>query len=352
LQQISAASERAAGFIKHLLTFSRKQVFQTKVLDFNTVLRNMEIMLPRMLGEQIMLETRYGSGLPPVAADAGMIEQIVMNLTVNSRDAMPKGGRLLIETTALQIGAEQVRKNSEARPGEFICLTVTDTGCGMEPKVLQRIFEPFFTTKAVGEGTGIGLATVYGIVKQHHGWAEVVSEVGAGTTFKIFLPAVRAQAVVTPAATTKSETIVGGQETILVVEDENNLLELVRTILECYEYRILTASTGAEALRVWDEHEGRIDLLLTDMIMPGGMTGSDLAAGLKKRQPNLKVIFTSGYSAELVGKDLGKGSTAFLAKPYQPEQVARLVRDVLGHAPIISHETAAVSSGGRCLMTA
>jgi len=352
LQQISAASERAAGFIKHLLTFSRKQVFQTKVLDFNTVLRNMEIMLPRMLGEQIMLETRYGSGLPPVAADAGMIEQIVMNLTVNSRDAMPKGGRLLIETTMLQIGAEQVRKNSEARPGEFICLTVTDTGCGMEPKVLQRIFEPFFTTKAVGEGTGIGLATVYGIVKQHHGWAEVVSEVGAGTTFKIFLPAVRAQAAVTPAATTKSETIVGGQETILVVEDESNLLELVRTILECYEYRILTASTGAEALRVWDEHEGRIDLLLTDMIMPGGMTGSDLAAGLKKRQPNLKVIYTSGYSAELVGKDLGKGSTAFLPKPYQPEQVARLVRDVLGHAPIISHETAAVSSGGRCLMPA
>jgi PAS domain S-box-containing protein len=253
LKQISDASERAAGFIKHLLTFSRKQVFQTKVLDLNTVLRNMvDNMLPRMLGEQITLQSRYVSGLPSVAADASMIEQIVMNLTVNSRDAMPKGGRLLIETTAVKIGDEQIRKNSEARPGEFICLTVTDTGCGMEPKVLERIFEPFFTTKAVGEGTGIGLATVYGIVKQHHGWAEVTSKVGAGTTFKIYLPAVHA-------------------------------------------------------------------------------------------------VYTSGYSAELVGKDMGKGGTAFLPKPYQPQQVARLVRDVLGRAPDNDHETTVVSPGDHCL---
>jgi signal transduction histidine kinase/ActR/RegA family two-component response regulator len=352
LAQISSAAERAAGFIKHLLTFSRKQVFQTRILDLNTVLRNMENMLPRMLGEQITLETRYGSGLPAVAADASMIEQIVMNLTVNCRDAMPKGGRLLIETTVLLIGVEQVRKNSEARPGEFICLTVTDTGCGMEPKVLQRIFEPFFTTKPVGEGTGIGLATVYGIVKQHHGWVEVNSKVGVGTMFKIFLPVVYAKAAVSTVAAPKPETIVGGKETILVVEDESSLLELVRTILEHYHYRVLTASSGAEALRVWDEHRGKIDLLLTDMIMPGGMTGSDLAAGLKKRQPDLKVIFTSGYSAELVGKDFGKGSAAFLPKPYQPEHVARLVREVLGHAPGNGRETVSVPSGGRCLMPA
>jgi signal transduction histidine kinase len=352
LAQISTAAERAAGFIKHLLTFSRKQVFQTRVLDLNSVLRNMESMLPRMLGEQITLEIRYAPGLPPVSADASMIDQIVMNLTVNSRDAMPKGGKLFIETTALKISAEQVRKNSEARAGQFICLTVTDTGCGMEPKVLQRIFEPFFTTKAVGEGTGIGLATVYGIVKQHHGWAEVTSKVGAGTTFKIFLPVVQAEAAVTPVTAPKPETIVGGRETILVVEDETNLLELVRTILEHYQYRILTASSGVEALRVWDEHRGQIDLLLTDMIMPGGMTGNELAAGLKKRQPNLKVIFTSGYSAELVGKDMGKGTTAFLPKPYQPQQVARLVREVLGHAPNNGRETAAAPSGDRCLMPA
>jgi PAS domain S-box-containing protein len=352
LAQISTASERAAGFIKHLLTFSRKQVFQTKVLDLNSVLRNMENMLPRMLGEQITLETCYGSGLLSVSADVSMIEQIVMNLTVNSRDAMSKGGKLLIETAAVKIGTEQVRKSSEARPGEFICLTVTDTGCGMEPKVLQRIFEPFFTTKAVGEGTGIGLATVYGIVKQHHGWAEVTSKVGVGTTFKIFLPVVNAEATVTPAIAPKAEAIVGGKETILVVEDECNLLELVRTILEHYHYRILTASSGLEALRVWDEHGGQIDLLLTDMIMPGGMTGSDLAAGLKKRQPSLKVIFTSGYSAELVGKDMGKGTTAFLPKPYQPQQVARLVREVLGHASNNDCEPVAIPAGDRLLMPA
>jgi two-component system cell cycle sensor histidine kinase/response regulator CckA len=349
LKQISAASERAAGFIKHLLTFSRKQVFQTKTLDLNTLLRNLENMLPRMLGEQITLETCYRPNLPAITADASMIEQIVMNLTVNSRDAMPKGGKLLIETTALKISAEQVRKNTEARPGEFICLTVTDTGCGMEPKVLQRIFEPFFTTKAVGKGTGIGLATVYGIVKQHHGWAEVESKVGAGTTFKLFLPVVHAAAAVAPAAVPKPETIIGGKETILIVEDEVNLLEMVQAVLQRYQYHILTASSGAEALRVWDEHEGRIDLLLTDMIMPGGMTGSDLAAELKRRKPGLKVIFTSGYSAELVGKDLGQGSTAFLPKPYLPQQVARMVRDVLGAAPKICRETPSVPSEDLCL---
>jgi two-component system, cell cycle sensor histidine kinase and response regulator CckA len=349
LKQISAASERAAGFIKHLLTFSRKQVFQTKILDLNTVFRNMESMLPRMLGEQITLETRYGAGMPLVAADTSMIEQIIMNLMVNARDAMPKGGKLLIETAAVKIGADHVRQNHEARAGDFICLTVTDTGCGMERKILERIFEPFFTTKAVGEGTGIGLATVYGIIKQHNGWAEVESEVNVGTTFKIFLPAVSAGAVVPPAVTPKSETINGGRETILIVEDESSLLDLVKAILERYHYRILTASSGAAALRVWDEHNGQIDLLLTDMIMPGGVTGSDLAAELKSRRPGLKVIFTSGYSAELVGKDLGLESAAFLPKPYQPQQVARLVRDILGPAPAICRETAFVPKNGSCL---
>jgi two-component system cell cycle sensor histidine kinase/response regulator CckA len=350
LKQISAASERAAGFIKHLLTFSRKQVFQTKVLDLNTVLRNLEYMLPRMLGEQITLETRYHPGLPPVAGDTSMIEQIVMNLMVNSRDAMPKGGRLLIETTVVEIGTAHVRQNPEARTGGFICLTVTDTGCGMERKVLQRIFEPFFTTKAVGEGTGIGLATVYGIVKQHHGWAEVESEVGVGTTFKIFLPVVHDEVPVTPAAAPKFETINGGGETILIVEDEVGLLELVQKVLERCHYNILVASSGAEALRVWDEHSGRIDLLLTDMIMPGGMTGSDLAAELKKRKPGLKVIFSSGYSSEFVGKDFGQGDMVFLPKPYQPQQVARMVRDALGAATKICRETLSARPNDLCLL--
>ena len=176
-----------------------------------------------------------------------MIEQIVMNLVVNSHDAMPKGGKLLIETSAVEIIAAHIRHNPEARAGQFVCLTVTDTGSGMERKVLQRIFEPFFTTKEIGKGTGLGLSTVYGIVKQHQGWVEVESEVGVGTTFKIFLPAALAEAAVTPAAAPKSEAIAGGEETILVVEDEVSLLELVRNVLRPYRYHVLIASSGVEA---------------------------------------------------------------------------------------------------------
>jgi two-component system, cell cycle sensor histidine kinase and response regulator CckA len=206
---------------------------------------------------------------------------------------------------------------------------VTDTGCGMEPKVLQRIFEPFFTTKEVGKGTGLGLATVYGVVKQHHGWIEVQSELGVGTTFKVFLP-VAGKAGDAPAPpSVKSETVRGGKETLLLVEDEIGLLELVREILQQYEYRVLIASSGVEALRVWDECNGQVDLLLTDMIMPGGMTGSDLAAELKKRKPGLKVIYASGYSSALNGKEFTAGENIFLAKPYQPNEVAQLIRNTL-----------------------
>jgi PAS domain S-box-containing protein len=345
LNQISAAADRAASFIRRLLMFSRKQVFQTKILDLNGVLRNLECMLPRMLGEHITLETDYHPDLPPIAADTSMIEQIIMNLMVNSRDAMPRGGRLLITTAVVEINENHVRQNPEACAGGFICLTVTDTGCGMERKVLPRIFEPFFTTKEVGKGTGIGLATVYGIVKQHQGWIEVESEVGVGTTFKIFLPIARSEIAAPPAAA-KNETITGGHETILIVEDEICLLEMAQLVLERYHYRILTASSGAEALRVWDQHQGRIDLLLTDMIMPGGVTGSDLAAELKKRKPELRVVFSSGYSSELVGTDFGKNDTAFLSKPYQPDQIARIVRKALDAAPSLQYETVAIQS--RC----
>jgi PAS domain S-box-containing protein len=353
LKQIAAASERAASFIRHLLMFSRKQVFQTKILDLNAVLCNLGYMLPRMLGEHIALETRYHSDLPRIAADTSMIEQIVMNLLVNSRDAMPKGGKLLIETSAMEISAAHVRQNSEARAGEFICLSVTDSGCGMERKVLQRIFEPFFTTKAVDKGTGIGLATVHGIVKQHQGWIEVESEVGIGTVFKIFLPAVREKAgeasVIFPP---QSETISGGKETILVVEDEPSLLELVRRVLERYHYRVLTAASGGEALRVWDEQRGRFDLLLTDMVMPGGVTGGELAAELKKRKPGLKVIFTSGYSSELGGKEFGQGDTVFLSKPYHPQQVVRMIRDTFDAASKNRRPSAPVQSHGAHSLTA
>ncbi|HEX9048014.1 MAG TPA: response regulator [Verrucomicrobiae bacterium] len=329
LKQIAAAADRAATFIRHLLTFSRKQVVQTKILDLPAVLHNLECLLPRMLGEQIALELRCDANTPAISADASMIEQIVMNLAVNARDAMPRGGRLAIATDAVEIPVALARQNPEARAGDFVCLSVQDSGCGIEPRFLPRIFEPFFTTKEVGKGTGLGLATVYGIVKQHHGWIEVESEVGVGTTFKVFLPAVVGPSATAPGGNARPAAVAGGKETILVVEDELSLLGLVRNVLQRYQYRVLIAASGPEALRVWEEHGQQIDLLLTDMIMPGGMTGSDLAAELLKRKPQLKVIFTSGYCAEMAGKDFTEVEGVFLPKPYQPQIVAHLVRKTL-----------------------
>ena len=329
LKQISAASERAASFVRQLLTFSRKQIFRSKILDLNTVLQNLGNMLPQMLGEDIALETRYQPNLPHIEADTGMIEQIVMNLAVNARDAMPRGGKMLIATSTVEIGATHVRQHREARPGWFVCLTVTDTGCGMDHKVMQRLFEPFFTTKEVGKGTGLGLATIYGMVKQHQGWIEVRSEMGTGSTFQVFLPVATESRPAPAAPAAEPKPVQGGEETILVVEDETGLLELVRNVLQGYRYLVLAASSGAEALRIWDEHNGQVDLLLTDMIMPGGMTGNDLATQLRKQKPGLKVIYTSGYSSELMEKDSKAGSTTFLAKPYLPLQLAQAVRKCL-----------------------
>ena len=330
LKQISAASDRAAGFVRHLLMFSRKQVVQTKLIDVNAVLQNLQSMLPQMLGEQITLQLSCQAGLPLVAADASMTEQIVMNLAVNARDAMPRGGTLDIETTAVEIPVALARQNPDAHAGNFVCLRVSDTGCGMDRRVIQRIFEPFFTTKEVGKGTGLGLSTVYGIVHRHQGWIEVDSELGVGTTFKVYLPAMEAGPRDCPASSTvKVESNATGRETILVVEDELGLLKVLSRVLQRYHYRVLVATSATEALRVWDEHAGKVDVLLTDMIMPGPMTGNDLVNELRKRKPELKVIITSGYSAELVGRDFSNGDACFLPKPYQPHMVAQLVRRTL-----------------------
>jgi two-component system, cell cycle sensor histidine kinase and response regulator CckA len=327
--QIVAASERAAGFIRHLLAFSRKQIYRTKILDLNAVLRNLELLLPRMLGNHIALEINCFPQLPNIAADTALVEQIVMNLAINSRDAMPKGGKLLIETSALDLDSVSARRYSDGRAGRFVCLTVADNGCGMEPGLIHRIFEPFFTTKETGKGTGLGLATVYAVVKQLRGWIEVQSQVGAGSTFKIFLPA-SDQAIAAPAAPSpQTENVQGGKETILVAEDESALLELMRSALGHYQYRILTASSGREAIEVWERHQGDVDLLLTDVIMPGGMTGRELAVELKKKKPELKIIFTSGFNSSLTGVETMNGDTTFLPKPYLPEEVARLVRNIL-----------------------
>ncbi len=341
LKQVSAASRRAAGLTRQLLMFSRKQMIQLKVLDLSAVLKNLQNMLPRLLGEDIVLEASYASEACSIEADTGMIEQVVMNLAVNSRDAMPNGGKLSISTSTMEIDANYVRQHADSRTGHFSCLTVTDTGCGMDRKTLDRIFEPFFSTKEVGKGTGLGLATVYGIVKQHQGWLEVTSAVGVGTTFKIFLPAVQAESEQSAEAGAGAEPVRGGKETILLVEDEPVVRELVRDILRDYEYEVLEATTGVGALQVWDEHDGKVDLLLTDMVMPEGMSGRELAKQLKSRKRDLKIIYSSGYSSEIVGKDFDQSQCVFLAKPYLPVELAKVVRDCLDSAPKGNPELAA-----------
>lgn len=341
LRQISTASERAARFIRQLLMFGRKQVLQTQVINLNTIIRNMETMLPRMLGEDIVLETNCADDLSAIEGDTGMIEQIILNLAVNARDAMPKGGKLVIATAMNEVDENYAMRHNGSRPGRFVCITVTDTGCGMNQATLERIFEPFFTTKEVGKGTGLGLATVYGIARQHRGWIEVQSEVGRGTMFKIFIPGTAQPAGSATDFLTKSQTVRGGKESILVAEDEDGLRELVQQILQQYQYDVAVAATGVEAMRIWTESEGKFDLLLTDMIMPGGMTGRELAAELKKQKPDLKIIYTSGYSSELIGANIGSGHETFLPKPYVPPQLARAVRESLD-AP--SHEAKKAAS--------
>ncbi len=330
LKQIGEAAQRAATLTRQLLMFSRKQVIQPKVLDLNAVLQNLAKMLQRLLGEDIKLDTNYGSDLPRIEGDTGMLEQVVMNLAVNSRDAMPKGGKLAISTSNAEITQAYASQHPDSRAGSFVGLTVADTGCGMDRKTLDRIFEPFFSTKEVGKGTGLGLATVYGIVKQHQGWIEVSSEVGNGTTFKIYFPEAAGAAVPVEAdAPRATEVVRGGKEAILVVEDEPVLRELVLAVLREYDYRVVEAGSGVEALRVWDENNGKIDLLLTDMVMPEGMSGRELATQLKKRKPDLKVIVTSGYSPDVIHRGFGETDTVFLAKPYLPPQLAQTVRRCL-----------------------
>jgi two-component system, cell cycle sensor histidine kinase and response regulator CckA len=335
-QQISLAAERAANLTRQLLTFSRRQIIQTRALDLNEVVGQLSKMLQRLLGEDICLHVNYAATLPPIFADQGMIEQIMMNLAVNSRDAMPKGGHLTINTSTLRVDDAYANQNSDAFVGETVCMTITDTGCGIPEENLSRIFEPFFTTKAVGQGTGLGLATVYGIVKQHSGWMRVQSEVGKGTTFQIYLPCGKGKKMRAEISTEKF-TLRGGTETILLVEDEAAVRNLVNQMLQKLGYTVLEADSGVAALKVWKHNREKIHLLLTDMIMPDGMTGRELAEILQFDRPEIKVIFTSGYNAEIVGEDfvLHEGLN-FLQKPYQPKKLARVLRECLDNTQVMA----------------
>jgi CheY-like chemotaxis protein len=328
-QQIGIAAERAANLTRQLLTFSRRQIMQPKNLDLNEVVSNMTKMLRRILGEDITLQVSYTPSLPLIHADPGMMEQILLNLSINARDAMPKGGSLFMNTSVICVEPSQAAEYSGAAPGEYVSLTVKDTGTGIAPEVLPHIFEPFFTTKDVGKGTGLGLATVYGIVQQHHGWLKASSTLNRETIFQIALPTLGNQ---TGAAsdTTHETKVRGGKETVLVVEDEPPLRNLVRSVLERYGYRVLEAVSGVAALAVWERNRAEINLLLTDMVMPHGISGRELAQKLLAEKPGLKVIYSSGYSLAMVGSDMVlKEGLDFLQKPYNPSKLALAVRDCL-----------------------
>ena len=327
--EIEKASQRAADLTRQLLLFSRKQALQLRDLNLNDVLTNVTRMLQRTLGEQVQMEVKYARQPLLIHADAGMMEQILMNLTINARDAMPAGGRLIIETAAVDFDAATATETAQARPGSFACVSVTDTGCGIPPEIISKIFEPFFTTKEVGKGTGLGLATVFGIIQQHQGWINVYSEVGHGTTFRYYLPRLVQPADPKIAGAAPSAAR-GGNETILLVEDDASVRLTIQKALLHLGYRVLEASNGAEALAVWKQHRDEIRLLLTDMMMPGGMTGRELAANLLEQEPKLKVIYASGYSAEIGGPDFPlEEGVNYLAKPFVAHQLAQTVRNCL-----------------------
>jgi PAS domain S-box-containing protein len=284
LEDISLAADRAANLTRQLLAFSRRQVLQLRDLNINDVVAGMGSMVRRIVGEDVEVELACAPGVIGVQADTGMMEQVILNLVVNARDAMPKGGGLRIETARVEIDAETARKRPEARAGSFVRLTVADTGTGIPPDTLPKIFEPFFTTKEFGKGTGLGLATVYGIVQQHRGWISVDSEIGAGTRFHVHLPALDGVPLSTAVGLAEPQGTTGGGETILLVEDEAEVRAVARFALVRQGYHVLEAEHGAKALAVWAEHAAQIKLLLTDVVMPGGISGVDLAQRLREEQ--------------------------------------------------------------------
>jgi len=327
--EIGETAQRAAALTRQLLLFSRKEKMQLRELDLDKSINDMTRMLRRTIGQNVELQFKFSIHPLFVRADAGMMDQVLMNLAVNARDAMPNGGKLVIETSSVELDELSVATTPKSRPGSFVCLSVSDTGCGIPPEILPKIFEPFFTTKDVGKGTGLGLATVFGIVQQHQGWINVYSEVGRGTIFRIFLPRL-ARISDQKSAPPATGPMPGGNEMILFVEDEPKLRASVTSLLSRLGYNVLEAANGAGALAVWNEHRAEIHLLLTDMIMPGGMTGKDLGEQLLKENPGLKVIYVSGYSGEVAGNNLQlQEGVNFLTKPFQAQKLATAIRNSL-----------------------
>ncbi|HLY08168.1 MAG TPA: response regulator [Planctomycetota bacterium] len=328
LEEILHAGQRAAGLTRQLLAFSRRQIIQPRILNLNELIEGLERMLSRLIGEDVNLQLRLDPQLPAIQGDPGQIEQVIVNLVVNARDAMPKGGKIVIETLSATLDTAFTGAHADLRPGLHALLLISDTGTGMSAEVKSHLFEPFFTTKDLGKGTGLGLSTVLGIVQQCGGSIKVASEPGWGTTFRIYFPAaVQAEAPKPPAA--PDGALPKGKETVLLAEDMETVRRLTRAVLESEGYRVLVAEDGAEALRIAETHQGPIHLLLTDIVMPG-ISGPELAVQLRQTRPDVKVVYASGYTDR--GIDELKESVPaanFLHKPFSVADLKVKVREVL-----------------------
>jgi len=334
-EQIEKAAYRAAALTRQLLTFSRKQVIEPRVLNLNSVILNVEAMLRRLLGEDIEFRMLLDSAAGHIRADPGQIEQVIMNLGVNARDAMPKGGKLTLTTANTTLDKDQLRNVPDLCAGGYVLIAIADTGTGMSDEVKAHLFEPFFTTKPAGRGTGLGLATCFGIVKQNSGYIHVSSELGRGTTFKVYFPQVQS-ALEPPRVRTLPTEVPGGNETVLLVEDEPMVRELTGATLREKGYTVVEAVNGQEGLRTARQYDGKIDLVLTDFIMPV-MGGKEMTDALRTSHPDTKVLFTSGYTEEALGHHgVLRPGIVFLQKPYMTATLARKVREVLDEAPIQS----------------
>jgi PAS domain S-box-containing protein len=328
VERIEDASERASTLVRQLLAFSRRQVLQPKLLDLNTIVLGLDKLLRRLMDEDIQMSTLPGKAIGTIKADPGQIEQVIMNLVVNARDAMPNGGRLTVETSDVRLNEAYASEHVSVKPGRYVMLAVSDTGMGMSADTVAHIFEPFYTTKESGRGTGLGLSTVYGIVKQSGGYVWVYSEPGRGSTFKVYLPRVDEPAEALPVANTQVANQ-AGSETILLVEDQQQVRELAHMVLAGKGYSVIGASTLEEAERICEQSDRDIHLLLTDVIMPG-VSGRELAKRLALRRPNMRVLYMSGYTFNVIAQgDMLEDGVAFLQKPFTPSTLAEKVREVL-----------------------